>query len=72
MCRDFQFGRCNRGDSCRFSHGDAGRGGGGGGRSERPAAAAGACFDFIKGRCFRRDCKFVHDDTAPIEVIPLD
>jgi hypothetical protein len=21
-----------------------------------------------KGRCFRRDCKFVHDETAPVEV----
>ena len=24
-----------------------------------------------KGRCFRRDCKFVHDDAAPIEVCSL-
>ena len=25
-----------------------------------------------KGRCFRRDCKFVHDDAAPIEVRPAE
>jgi len=65
VCRDFQFGRCTRGAACRFSHGTgyeatAPRG-------YEPPKAAGACFDFIKGRCFRRDCKFVHDDTAPVE-----
>eukprot|EP01047_Picozoa_sp_COSAG01_P027211 COSAG01_NODE_1789_length_9228_cov_4.869989_2_plen_87_part_00 len=27
MCFDFQRGRCNRGDSCRFSHDVDGRGG---------------------------------------------
>jgi len=32
-CYDWEAGKCNRGDSCRFSHG--GSGGGGGGRSRR-------------------------------------
>jgi len=34
-CYDFQDGRCNRGDRCRFSHGEGGGGGGGGRRTER-------------------------------------
>jgi hypothetical protein len=33
-------------------------------RAHLPAAA----FPAQKGRCFRRDCKFVHDETAPVEV----
>ena len=74
VCRDFQFGRCNRGAACRFEH-VGGGGGGGGGYREPPRGGPppgggnnGACFDFLKGRCFRRDCKFVHDDQAQIEV----
>jgi cold shock CspA family protein len=69
MCFDFQKGRCDRGSSCRFSHGDAGGDGGGGGGGYGGGggggyggggyggggggAGAGVCFDFQKGRCDR-------------------
>jgi len=70
VCRDFQFGRCSRGTACRFEH--VGSGGGGGSYRDEPPRGGppnnGACFDFLKGRCFRRDCKFIHDDAAQIEV----
>ena len=40
-------------------YGDRGGRGGGGGYDgpPKPKRDMGACFDFIKGRCFRRDCK---------------
>mmetsp|Transcript_18029 Transcript_18029/g.58812 ORF Transcript_18029/g.58812 Transcript_18029/m.58812 type:complete len:92 (+) Transcript_18029:210-485(+) len=43
-----------------------GRAGGGGGGGGNPNA--GVCFDFLKGRCNRRECMFRHDDSGQIEV----
>ena len=61
-------GRCTRGDMCKFFHGG---GGFGGGYAPPPPRDMGVCFDFIKGRCFRRDCKFRHDENGKVEVRPL-
>lgn len=75
-CRDWQFGRCHRGDMCRYAHVGPGGGGGGGYDRDRgydaPRRDPGACFDFVKGRCFRRDCKFTHDASAQVEVRPSE
>ena len=50
MCRDFQFGRCTRGASCRFSHGADSYTAPPPGRFDAPNKSAGACFDFIVRR----------------------
>ena len=58
-CFDFQKGACDRGDNCKFSHGNGAAGGGipqGG-----PGRSMGVCFDFQKGSCDRGDnCRFSH------------
>ena len=66
-CYDFQAGRCQRGDGCRFSHtgGDGGGGGGYGGGGGKGygggGTGGGACYDFQAGRCNRGDgCRFSH------------
>ena len=62
VCYAFQKGECTRGDSCRFSHGEAGGGGGGGGGGW---AGAPPCYAFQKGECTRGDaCRFSHDPNA--------
>ena len=62
-CYAFQRGECDRGDSCRFSHGPGGGGGGGGGGFGRGGGGGGggACYAFQRGECDRGDsCRFSH------------
>jgi len=76
VCFDFQKGRCNRGDQCRFAHeGDGGGGGFGGGGfggggdfggggygGFGGGRPRGVCYDFQKGQCTRGDgCRFAHE-----------
>lgn len=69
-CKEFQNGLCNRGNSCKFSHGPYPMGGGptqggviGG---LQPAMGATMCFDFKMGRCERAAaCRFSHGDAPP-------
>jgi len=59
LCFAFQKGECDRGASCRFSHGDASGAGGFGGVKKGP------CFQFQRGECTRGDsCRFSHEISA--------
>jgi len=50
VCRDFQLGRCSRGDDCRFTHAAAGT-----------EAGRGQCHAFAKGNCNRgNSCRYSH------------
>lgn len=71
-CYAFNDGNCDRGDSCKFSHGgNSGGGGGGGGRGGRGGhgrggrgggrGGGGKCFKFQEGNCtFGDSCRFTH------------
>jgi len=71
ICKFFQEGRCTRGDSCSFSHGDgaAGAGGGGGKSGGGGGGGKGICKFFLEGKCTRgSSCAFSHeaeDDEDP-------
>ena len=64
-CRDFQRGRCSRGDKCRFAHAS---------RSSRPlqdttptARKTQLCFNFQRNACSRGDsCRFAHIDPKQV------
>lgn len=73
ICRDFENGKCNRGDGCKFSHGPPPRSFdlGPPQRSFEPprnfeperamGGGGGSCRDFENGKCNRGDaCKFSH------------
>jgi len=52
LCRDFQKGKCTRGENCRFSHEAP---------PQQPAKEMEICRDHLKGQCTRGDsCKFLH------------
>ncbi len=61
MCFAFQRGECDRGNSCKFSHGagseaDTNR------ASSSVRKAAGVCYAFQTGECDRGEmCRFLHE-----------
>lgn len=62
VCYDWQSGKCTRGSSCRFSHGDSFSSFSGSRQSNfsggRPR---GVCYDWQKGTCNRgSSCRFAH------------
>eukprot|EP00117_Sycon_ciliatum_P021454 scpid92984/ scgid18798/ Muscleblind-like protein 2a; Tmbnl2a len=53
VCRQFSRGRCSRSDSeCKFAHPPA--------SLESFGGTVTACFDFLKKRCRRENCRFYH------------
>eukprot|EP00959_Pyramimonas_sp_CCMP1952_P307095 6427392-Pyramimonas_sp.AAC.1 len=59
-CHQFAQGRCNRGDSCRFSHDPAAAEAAAAARAAMPKSDE-ACHQFAQGRCNRGDsCRFSH------------
>eukprot|EP01062_Namystynia_karyoxenos_P016072 TRINITY_DN15862_c0_g1_i2.p1 TRINITY_DN15862_c0_g1~~TRINITY_DN15862_c0_g1_i2.p1 ORF type:complete len:404 (+),score=64.88 TRINITY_DN15862_c0_g1_i2:84-1214(+) len=63
ICKDFLNGKCDRGNACRFYHGEDGAGKG----LETAFARNTPCKDFRHGRCDRgSQCRFAHvPDDAP-------
>ena len=63
MCYAFQRGECDRGSSCRFSHGDAFSAFGRGGAGRRSGTKSSEiCYAFQNGTCDRGDlCRFTHE-----------
>ena len=58
VCFAFQRGECDRGNTCKFSHGGSDTGDIGGGARK----AAGVCFAFQTGECDRGErCRFLHE-----------
>eukprot|EP00668_Euglena_longa_P014174 GGOE01018150.1.p1 GENE.GGOE01018150.1~~GGOE01018150.1.p1 ORF type:complete len:716 (-),score=151.85 GGOE01018150.1:362-2275(-) len=63
LCRDFQNGKCSRGNSCQYAHGERDLRG-----RERPAGTNSKyktelCRDYTAGRCMRGDdCQFAHGE----------
>ena len=72
VCRDFQRGKCARGDSCKYSHSKATRNSSPKfkGRSMSPISKeSGICFYYARGRCTRDKCPYKHEKpAAPVEV----
>ena len=72
VCRDFQRGKCARGDSCKYSHSRATRNSSPKfkGRSMSPISKeSGICFYYARGRCTRDKCPYKHEKpAAPVEV----
>ena len=70
--RDFQRGKCARGDSCKYSHSKATRNSSPKfkGRSMSPISKeSGICFYYARGRCTRDKCPYKHEKpAAPVEV----
>lgn len=61
MCYAFQRGECDRGSSCRFSHGGTFYAYGHGGNSRRMKSSE-ICYAFQTGACDRGDlCRFTHE-----------
>ncbi|XP_077388591.1 muscleblind-like protein 3 isoform X2 [Festucalex cinctus] len=53
VCREFQRGACSRSDAdCRFAHPSRG--------CHVDNGRVVACFDSLKGRCARENCKYLH------------
>ena len=64
VCRDFQRGKCARGDSCKYSHSKATRNSSPKfkGRSMSPISKeSGICFYYARGRCTRDKCPYKHE-----------
>ena len=62
MCYAFQRGECDRGSSCRFSHGDGFYAHNGRGGNNRRMKSYEICYAFQNGTCDRGDtCRFTHE-----------
>ena len=57
MCFAFQKGECDRGESCRFAHGEEDMY-----SARSPPKSRGVCFAYQKGECDRGEsCRFAHE-----------
>mmetsp|Transcript_12628 Transcript_12628/g.14951 ORF Transcript_12628/g.14951 Transcript_12628/m.14951 type:complete len:186 (-) Transcript_12628:98-655(-) len=61
ICKDFQNGRCARGNACKYLH-EMGEQ-----KQEAQAQAPQTCRDFLLGRCFRPNCKYLHDASQRLD-----